>query len=322
MRSSSVRLTGAWGLTHPVGVHPLLFRARRAYRKLRWTMLRGGPGRTPRILTVSTANGTLSFSNMDLHNARALYVQRAWESDLLEATSRVLREEVAPTRPGANLLVEAGANIGMICIAMLKHGDFREAVAIEPDPLNFELLERNIRQNGLADRIHPVPCALSASSGEAELERSESNFGDHRVRVQSDRKALMGEDGRATLRVPMRSLDDVLEAEGIEPGRIGLVWVDVQGYEGHLFRGARRTLAGGSPVLSEFWPYGIQRSGIDRDSYAELLRSLFQRLAVFDAAGRQFVPHDLSRIEELFDRTSGPEQYLELLLFPRTSPTG
>jgi len=132
----------------------------------------------------------------------------------------------------------------------------------------------------------------------------------------------MGEDARATLRVPMRSMDDVLESEGILPARIGLVWIDVQGYEGHLFRGASRTLAGGSPVLSEFWPYGIQRAGMDRDSYALLIRSLFQRMAVFDAATRRFEELDLSRIEEQFDRNARPEQYLEIVLHPRTPSAG
>jgi FkbM family methyltransferase len=310
-------LTFARQVPHPDAVNSLALRVRRAYRKLRWSMLRGGPGRTARILTVPTANGLLSFSNMDLHNARALYVKRAWELDLLEATLEHLKREGSLERPAADVLVEAGANIGMIAIAMLRRGAFREALAIEPDPLNFELLERNIRQNGLEGRIRPVRCALAESTGEAELELSDSNFGDHRVRVASDRKALMGEEGRATVRVPLRSLDDVVESAGLQPERIGLVWIDVQGYEGHLFRGARRTLAGGSPVLTEFWPYGIQRSGMDRDAYAELARSLFDRMAVFDATSRHFEPRDLSAIGELFDRTHRPEEYLEILFSPR-----
>lgn len=294
-----------------------MLRARRVYRKLRWATLRGGPGRTPRILTVPTANGILSFTNMDLHNARALYVQRSWELDLLEGTADHLKREAGVA--GADVLVEAGANIGMIVIAMLRRGYFREAIAIEPDPLNFDLLQRNIRQNGLEGRIRAIRCALAESSGEAELELSESNYGDHRVRVTTGRVSLMGEDARATLRVPMRSLDDVLASEGIPPERVGLVWVDVQGYEGHLFLGARRTLTGGSPVLSEFWPYGILRSGMDRTTYAGLIRSLFDRMAVFDASSRRFEPRDLSEIEELFGRTSGPEQYLEILFYPRSA---
>ena len=310
-------MTFARDVTHPVAVDSLALRARRVYRKLRWAMLRGGPGRTPRILTVPTANGILSFSNMDLHNARALYVQRAWEVDLLEATLEHRKREGTVERPHADVLVEAGANIGMIAIAMLRRRAFREALAIEPDPLNFEMLERNIRQNGLAGEIRAVRCALAESSGEAELELSDSNFGDHRVRASSRREALMDEERRATVRVPMRSLDDVVESAGIAPERIGLVWIDVQGYEGHLFRGARRTLAGGSPVLTEFWPYGIQRSGMDREGYAELVRSLFDRMAVFDPATRRFEPRDLSTIEDLFDTTQGPDRYLEVLFHPR-----
>jgi FkbM family methyltransferase len=254
---------------------------------------------------------------MDVHNARGLYVQRSWELDLLEGSVEFLRGEQSLGRGSADVFVEAGANIGMICIAMLRRDYFREAIAIEPDPVNFELLERNVRQNGLSGRIRTVRCALSDNHGEAELELSGSNYGDHRVRVESGQVSLMGEEGRHTLRVPVRTLDEVLAASSVEPEQVGLVWIDVQGHEGRLLRGASRTLAGMSPVLAEFWPYGILRSGMDRDSYATLIRSLFDRMVIVDAAARRFEPQDLSQIEELFDRTAGPDQYLELLLYPR-----
>src|SRR6267143_1107579 len=119
-------------------------RIRRAYRKLRWRRLRGGPGRTPRLLTVPTANGILTFSNMDLHSAKGLYVQRAWELDLITRSMEYLVREGHVGRPGSDVLVDAGANIGMVCIGMLKHGHFREAIAIEPNADTFALLERNI----------------------------------------------------------------------------------------------------------------------------------------------------------------------------------
>jgi hypothetical protein len=149
-------------------------RVSRAYRKLRWGMVRGGPGRTPRILTVPTANGLLSFSNMDLHNAKGLYVQRAWEIDLITSSIDYLKRERLVGKPGQDILVDVGANIGMICIAMLKRGYFREAIAIEPDPRNFELLKRNIKQNGLEGRIRVAAFAVSDESADVEFERRRS----------------------------------------------------------------------------------------------------------------------------------------------------
>ena len=294
-------------------------RVRRAYRKLRWGIVRGGPGRTPRILTVPTANGILSFSNMDLHNAKALYIHRAWEIDLITTSMDYLKREGLVGKPGQDVLVDVGANLGMISIAMLKCGYFREAIAIEPDPRNFSLLKRNIEQNGLSDRIRPFPFAVTDEPGEVELELSDVNFGDHRVRAAApSAPTRMGEEGRDTVRVSARRLDDLLRTEacvGLE--RVGLVWVDIQGHEGRLFRGARETLGHGMPVISEFWPYGIRRSGLDRDAYAEVVRSLFARLAIVDAAAGRIEPREVAAIPEIFDANPLPEQNLELILFPR-----
>jgi len=294
-------------------------RVSRAYRKLRWGMVRGGPGRTPRILTVPTANGVLSFSNMDLHNAKALYIHRAWEIDLITSSMGYLRREGLVEKPGRDVLVDVGANLGMICIAMLKRGYFREAIAIEPDPRNFALLKRNIEQNGLGGRIRAFPFAVTEAAGEVELELSDVNFGDHRVRTASTAAPMrMGEERRGTVPVPARRLDDLLRTEAhVDPERIGLVWVDIQGHEGRLFRGARETLGHGMPVISEFWPYGIRRSGLERDAYAEIVRALFARFVIVNPETGRIEPRDVADIAEIFDANPLPEQNLELILFPR-----
>ena len=294
-------------------------RVGRAYRKLRWAMVRGGPGRSPRILTVPTANGILSFSNMDLHNAKTLYIHRAWEIDLITTSMDYLKREGLVGKPGRDVLVDVGANLGMICIAMLKRGYFREAIAIEPDPRNFALLKRNIEQNGLSGRIRPFQFAVTDEAGEVELELSDVNFGDHRVRAApASAPTKMGEEDRDIVRVPARRLDDLLRTEArADPGRIGLVWVDIQGHEGRLFRGARETLGHGMPVISEFWPYGIRRSGLERDAYAEIVRSVFAGFVVVDAAAGRIEPREVAAIPGIFDAHPLPEQNLELILFPR-----
>jgi FkbM family methyltransferase len=295
--------------------HPLA-RLRRLYRKIRWEMIRGGEGRRERVLTVPTANGLLSFSNRDTHNGRALYVQRKWELALLRTVVGYLRGE-GLIHPGADVVIDAGANIGMIAIAMIQEGHFHEAVAIEPDPDNFAFLLRNIVQNGGSGRIHPVRAALGDAGGTVELERSEANFGDHRVRGEARGTALMGEESRTSLSVPLRTLDDVLERLALDPDRVGLLWVDIQGYEGRLFRGAARTLEGGASVFTEVWPYGIWRSGMDPDEYLEILGARFDRVIQLSDEGRTIEPRDLAWIASLFDDLGRPEKYAEVLLIPK-----
>jgi len=281
-------------------------------------MVRGGPGRTPRILTVPTANGLLSFSNMDLHNAKTLFVYRAWELDLITRSMAYLKQEGLVGKPGRDVLVDVGANLGMICIAMLKLGHFREAIAIEPDPRNFALLKRNIEQNGLEGRIRALPFAVSDDSADVEFELSETNFGDHRVRARrAPGAAQLGEERRAVVSVPARPLDELLRQAGADLGSIGLVWIDIQGHEGQLFRGARDTLSHGAPLLTEFWPYGIRRSGLDRDTYAEIVRSRFAGFVIVDAATGRTEARDADAIAALFDAYPRPEQNLELIFLPR-----
>ncbi len=289
-------------------------RVGRAYRKLQWSWVRGGPGRTPRILTAPTANGILSFSNMDPHNARSLYVHRAWEIDLITRSFEYLKREGHVGKPGADLLIDVGANIGMICIAMVMRDYFREAVAIEPDESNFALLKRNIEQNNLERRIRAFRYATSDRSGDVELEIAKENFGDHRVRAaHSLERALMSEEGRPTVRVPARTLDDLMAEASLDPSRVGLVWADIQGFEGYLLRGAAATLAHGAPVLSEFWPYGILRSGMDRDGFTSIIRSLFARIVIVDAAAGRFEERDSADIAPLFDTHRRPEEQLEII---------
>ena len=298
----------------------LVRRLERASRKLRWRWVRGKPGESPRVITVPTWNGLLSFSSADHHNGRALYVQRAWERDLISGSLAFLREQGLIGVPGADLMIDVGANIGMISIAMVLHGDFRGALAFEPDPGNFELLTRNIGQNGFEEAIHAYAVALSDASGEVELEVDPANFGDHRIRAHSAAAGvpMMGEEARAVVRVPARTLDSMLAGEArTDPERVGLIWADIQGHEGQFFQGARRTLARGIPVVTEFWPYGILRSGLDRAAYFEIARGLFSHLAVIDPISGRAESRSVDAIPALFDAHRGHEQAITVVFYSR-----
>jgi hypothetical protein len=50
------------------------------------------------------------------------------------------------------------------------------------------------------------------------------------------------------------------EAKKINPNNVFL-WIDVQGYEGFVLDGGRETLRYNPPLVMEFWPYALERSG-------------------------------------------------------------
>lgn len=271
--------------------------------KLRWQLLYAGPRRD---VTVDTWNGRLTFDSRDKLIGKYLYVQRAYERRYIEHALAALERDGWLVRGGT--LLDVGANIGMICIALLRHGWFDRAIAFEPAPSNLRLLEHNVAQNGLTERIACRRMALSSAEGEMDLELSEYNSGDNRLRATAAAGAWH-EDRRATVRVPVRRLDDALDRA--EQSDVRLIWLDIQGHEGKFFEGASSTLARGVPVVSEFWPYGILRSGTTRDSYMATVARLFTHVYVLsgDAVERQPV----SAVDALFDTCAAPKAMREVV---------
>jgi FkbM family methyltransferase len=280
-----------------------------AVRKLQWYRLYSGP---PRDVTVDSYNGRLTFDSRDKLIGKYLYVDRAYERRYIEDALGVLERDGYVRRDGRGTVLDVGANIGMICIALLTHGWFGSAVAFEPAPRNLRLLERNAVQNGCADRIIRLPYALSARADELELELSEYNSGDNRIR-HSRVEGAWQEDRREVVRVPVRTLDGALADARVDPGDVRLAWVDIQGHEGQFFQGARRLLACGAvPVVSEFWPYAILRSGMTQADYVRTVSELFTHFYHLTDDGVEKLP--IARIDALFARYAAPKENTQVIL--------
>jgi FkbM family methyltransferase len=167
------------------------------------------------------------------------------------------------------LLIDIGANIGTVCIPAVKRGVFQNAIAIEPEPRNYSLLVANIYINGLADKILAYKLALGQKNNEQLLfELSRDNFGDHRVHIRND-SDLYDEAHRETITVRSETFDSVIKR--IDP-KESLIWMDTQGFEGHILIGAPNTLRLRPPICLEFWPYGMNRS----QSYPLLKKALLE----------------------------------------------
>jgi FkbM family methyltransferase len=285
-------------------------RLRLALRQRRWAQLHAGP---PQLLTVRSTNGLLTIDSRDSVIGQAIYLHRAWETELAAATMAFLRRE-GLLLPERGVVVDVGANIGMTSIGMLLRGDFERGVAIEPSPENLRLLRRNVSQNGLEERLLILPVAVSSNDGELELELSPENFGDHRIRHSAGAGAY-DEGDRRTTRVPVRTLDGCLAEAGVRPLEVGLLWIDVQGHEAQSFQGASELLASGVPVLSEFWPYGIRRSGLADVEYCAILCSRFTDY--YHRQQGQFIRADIRALSELFARYPGPHDHTEVVLVHR-----
>ena len=98
---------------------------------------------------------------------------------------------------------------------MLCTGELEKAIAIEPEPQNFSLLQGNVFFNGLKDKIICIPYAASHQRGNILFELSDSDFSDHRVRtnansVNSYSSEKHHELGRQVITVESDTLDNIL----------------------------------------------------------------------------------------------------------------
>ena len=80
-------------------------------------------------------------------------------------------------------MVDVGANIGPIAIPALTRNFFKEAILIEPEEKNFQVLMDNVYLNGLRKKVTAYNIALTDEDNSSlYLEiNQEKNYGDHRV---------------------------------------------------------------------------------------------------------------------------------------------
>jgi len=213
------------------------------------------------VMTVDRDGLRFYVSTSDRVLSRRLFIYHRKPERDIEHAFVALRQVCQLTRSlERTLVIEIGANIGSHTVELLKRYGAENVVAIEPDPGNFELLQHNVLANGVYDRVAMLQLALSDRNGTAELELASDNCGDHRIRG-SGRADDGAEPLRPTVEVQTARFDSLVDAGDIDLGSVGLVWMDVQGHEAHVLRGARSLLESPIPVVMEYWPYGLRRAG-------------------------------------------------------------
>jgi FkbM family methyltransferase len=133
-------------------------------------------------------------------------------------------------------MIDIGANTGRMSIPRVVLGDVTASYCVEPDPLNYACLVRNVRDNQMQGLVLPDRVAIGAEDGSVRLERR-STAGGHAV---IDAGTV---SERETVEVPAFTLDRWVDAVGVDLQTLAFVKLDVQGSEVHVLRGASRVLA-------------------------------------------------------------------------------
>ncbi len=182
---------------------------------------------------VRSRHGWFLASHQDVYIGRSLltygeYAEYEWQT--LEQLLRSRRRDA----------VEVGANIGThtVPMAQVQAAQGRRVLAVEAQPMVFRQLCANLALNAVMNAdAHNVACSDAPGwlSFDAPPADREFNFG----------AVSMRDDGAALQRIAAVRLDDLLPASY----DVGLLKIDVEGFEQRVLEGSTATIARCRPLI-------------------------------------------------------------------------
>ncbi len=188
---------------------------------LRWIYDRGRDNSQTKIETIRFATGnpagSVTLSVRLNHGADAfifseIFIHKYYDFTLPKAPETIL---------------DLGANIGFASLFFARKYPRVKIACVEPIPENVSLLKANLENNSVTAHIHAR--AVSVNDQPLVMQRDSHDYG-HKVRDIPFGKQLDGQ----VLRVEAITVHELMQQLGWK--RIGLLKIDIEGYEGVLLR--------------------------------------------------------------------------------------
>ena len=161
-----------------------------------------------------------------------------------------------------DIVVDLGANIGYYTLILAQLvGKSGHVYSFEPDPSNFEILSKNVKENK-HEHVTLVQKAISDKNSKIKLYVSKRNLASHRI--------FDAEDKRESIEVDVTTLDEYFK-KFKKP--IKFIKMDVEGAEGATILGASKIIEDSKNlvIMMEYFPKWIKKFG---DVPEEILKSL------------------------------------------------
>lgn len=217
------------------------------------------------VLQVDEFEGRFAFSS------RSRLFRRVVEQGAYEpALTKCLLEHLDIGRDA----IDVGANIGFHTVLFARRLEHRRVLAIEPTPDAGKRLLRNIALNDVGSRVVVFDGAASDVVGHTEI-KSIAGLEEFSSLGAMAHPSISGK-AFAVHRIETRTLDQLVAEHSLDPG---LLKVDVEGFEHHVFKGALETLARHRPVVvSELSDYLLRRNGSSAQEVVRLFESIGYRV--------------------------------------------
>lgn len=208
------------------------------------------------LVAVDSLNARYVVSTADDTVGRRLFRRTARGEMVILARAVAALEALGQSHlVDGTTFLDVGANIGTSAITALRSHAFGRAVACEPEAENCRLLKVNAAMNDLDDRVLVLQVAVSDSLGVATLALTPTNSGGHYVVKNGN------EEDHLTASVETVSVDYLVNRGILDPDEVGMVWIDAQGHEGHIVKGASQLVDRGVPIVLEFHPEMLESAG-------------------------------------------------------------
>ena len=223
----------------------------------------------------------------DVSITRRLLTDGTWEP----YETKLMKQSIKPHM----IVLDIGANVGYYALlaARLLNGTGK-VIAVEPYSENFKLLSLGIRANGYANVI-AVQKALSNVTGRTRL------FLDARAIVNPSLSQNNVSTKSGSIFVNTVTLDSLIRDLAVE--KIDVMKIDVEGAEGLVFEGGRKTLRSVNRIFMEFKQEALRNLGTDPAKLIKRLINAGFAISYIDEKNHRCVPlgHDyglLLRLDE------------------------
>jgi FkbM family methyltransferase len=205
-------------------------------------------------------------------------------------------------------VVNIGANIGYYTlIAANIIGPNGRVFAFEPEPENYKLLLKNIKENGYKNII-PIQAAVSDKQGTLKLFLDKFNLGNPSLAEQNI------EESNGYIDVETNKLDNFIEKYSRDM-KVDLIQMDTQGCEGLILDGASKIMLKNKlRIIMEFWPYGLSNLGTDASVLLKKIESYGFKIRIIDETNKRISSLLSKNIIDMCKSMSNGRGYVNLLL--------
>lgn len=186
-----------------------------------------------------------------------------------------------------DVVIDLGAHIGYYTLLFANLvGKTGRVIAFEPEPTNYELLEKNLKINGYKNVVL-VNKAVSSKTGKNRLYLDEFNTaGNTLFKLKED---------QASIEIDSISLDDYFKDYG---GKINFVKMDIEGEEPEAIKGMCSILRrrNGIKIMTEFNPWLLEKNGKNPEEYIQLLEKFDFNIYEIDTEDKRLIPFSFEKL--------------------------